>query len=380
MTTKVKKRSKYEDLVLVGREPRTYESHLHDVSFFRDLVQATATNPALRDEATARLVRHQAEVALEQRTNPSTTTGQGGEFVPPGWLIEQFATPARAGRVFGDLVTNLPLPENVQSIHLPSISTGADAQVQSAQGQPVTDVDEVTADATSPVVTVTGESDVSAQLYDLTPTPPGYDGIVFADLSRAYNQSLERQLLAGSGTNGQLRGIQNVSGVGAVSYTSGSPTFAALWPVLGQAAATVGNTRLRPLDCWLVAPRRWAWMASSLDDQHRPIVSPGQGGPHLSDYPEAGGTLPTGPLFGKPAYEDGAIPAGTAADVIIGLHLASADFSLWESTPRLAVATNPLAGTLQDRVQLRRYAAFICTRPSSVVVVSGTGLAQPANF
>jgi len=39
------------------------------------------------------------------------------------------------------------------------------------------------------------------------------------------------------------------------TYTSGSPTLAGLWGALGQAAAAVGNTRLRPLDCWLLAPR-----------------------------------------------------------------------------------------------------------------------------
>ncbi len=377
MTTKPKKR--LGDVVTVRSEPRTYERH-KPVSMFVDLVNSTSTvDPDRRDEAQRRLARHRQECEREQRANPTTGLGSGGEFAVPAWLIGEFATSARAGRVLGDLVPNYQLPSNVSSVHVPNVTSGADAGIQAAQGNAVTDADEVTADATSPVVTIAGNADVSQQLLDFTPAP-GYDQIALTDLTRAYNQTLEKQLLAGTGSAGQLRGITNVTGISTVSYTSGSPTLPGLWAALGQASAAVGNTRLRPLDVWLLAPRRWSWIASSVDDQHRPITSPGNSGPHTTDFPMAGGTLPTGPILGAPAYPDGAIPAGATADVIYGLHLASSDFALWESEPHLLVNTSPLSGTFQVRVSFHRYCAFVVYRPSSVVVLSGTGLAQPSGY
>jgi hypothetical protein len=260
---------------------------------------------------------------VEQRTNPNTTLGTAGEFAPPLWIPESFSTQARAGRVLGDLVQNVPLTTPFpSSVNVPNITTGADANIQAAQGNEGTSVDQVTANAKSPVVTITGNVALSTQLYDLTPTPPGYDLIAFTDLSRAYNANLEAQLLAGSGTNGQLRGVENLSGINAISYADASPTFAEMWPSLGQAQAAIGNTRLQPLEVWLFAPRRWGWFTGQLDDDHRPIVNPGASCDLDDELVLPGGATPVGPIGGRPVYESGAIPAGanptSSSDCISG--------------------------------------------------------------
>ena len=43
---------------------------------------------------------------------------------------------------------------------------------------------------------------------------------------------------------------------------------------------------------------------------------------------------------------------------------------LWESPPKFAVDQEVLSGTLQARLQLRRYAAFVNSKSSAVCVVT----------
>jgi HK97 family phage major capsid protein len=200
------------------------------------------------------------------------------------------------------------------------------------------------------------------------------DGVVYTDLTRAYNQNLEKQLLSGTGTNGQLTGVRNVTGRNGDIDGSSASTIANLWPLIGKLLAGVGNNRLQPVEALLLAPRRWAWIASSVDSSNRPIASPGQQA-HTSDYPTAGGVAPTS-ILGFPAYQDGAIPAGTNADVIIALR--PSDLLLYESTPKFSVLPDVLSGTLQVRLRLHRYVAFVIRRPAAITVL--TGLAQPSGF
>ena len=352
--------------VEVKSEPPTYHPESRD-SFFADLYHRQRGDVG----AMQRLDRNQAE----QRANPNTTLGTGGEFAPPLWVIEKFQTPARAGRVLGDLVNHLVLPPGISSINWPIITTGADAEIQPGQPDPVTSVDQVTSSAVNTsVVTIAGESDASQQLLDLTPSP-GYDGIVYTDLSRAYNAALEVQLLTGSGINGQLTGVQNVTGrqtdvSGGAASTSVSVTYADI----GKAIATVGNGRKLPVTHLLMTPRRWAYVASQVDDSHRPIETPS--GPHPDQAVPAGGVIPVGRILGKLVYEDGAIPAGSSNDVIVVLR--PEDLFLYESTPKFAVDQGVTSGTLQVRLQLRRYCSFQIPYPSGICVI--TGLTQPTGY
>jgi HK97 family phage major capsid protein len=361
-----------ERAAVVTREAATYRpdgSH----SFFADLC---AVHRGQDFDAAQRLFRHEQETgAVETRTNPNTTAGTGGEFAPPLWAIDHFQTVARAGRVLGDLVNALPLPPNVSSIDWPTMSTGADAEIQPANADAVTEVDEVTGTApNTAVVTIDGEIDASQQLYDLSPPIPGYDAIAYTDLSRAYNANLEKQLLAGTGTNGQLTGVQNVAGRNADVVGTSATSVSVTYDVVGQAVAAIGNNRFLPAEFLLMAPRRWAWLTSRVDDSHRPIETPAS--PHPNDSPPAGGVSVIGRLLGKPVYEDGAIPAGTSADVIVALR--ASDLWLYESTPRLVAVAGSLGGTLQIRLQLRRYVNFQIPYPTALTTV--TGIPAPANY
>lgn len=358
----------HETRVAVKSEPLTYtERGQH--SFFGDLIEARRGNSAARE----RLERHDRET----RSNPTTTLGAGGEFAPPAWLISKWAGPARPSRVLANLIPNMPLPAGVHTIHVPKATTGLLTGIQPAEGAAEVEQDLVTQDNNSPVVSIAGMADVSIQLYEQTPDNPGFDAIAFTDLQRDYDAQLENQLINGTGTNGQLLGLANFSIPTANSIdASGSTTITTLWPQFGQAYAAVGNNRRQSPECWILAPRRWAFIASSLDNSNRPIASPHSEW-HRSDT-IADSVLPVSTMVGAPVYLSGAvISAATQPDS--GYALRPSDMMLFEGDPKMLVSMNSLSGTLQVRLSLRRYVAFVGNRFSGGLAVL-KNMPQPTNF
>lgn len=325
--------------------------------------------------AVAAFETHAAANDLETRVNPNTTLGTGGEFSPPLWLMDRFASGARAGRPFGDLLQPIPLPPGVHSINTPRMTTGSLAGPQTQDGEVLTSQDLVTTQISAPVVTIGGMLDVSQQLEDQAPA--GFDTYAYVDLHRAYNRALEGQLLFGTGVGSQMLGVANVTGINTVDGTS-MTTIATFWPGLGQTAAAVGNNRFYPPEIWLMAPRRWFWIASSVDNSSRPIASPGNTGPATAlDAPYVGGAYSVGPVLGIPTFMDGVIPAGTNNDTVFALR--PSDMFLWESAPKTLVTPESLSGTLQVRIRMFHYVAFMSNRyPTGIGVLKN--LTQPSNF
>lgn len=374
--------------VKVKREPLMYEqgsSH----SFFMDLAKAAGG----KDEyAQFRLQRH----AIETRTNPNTTVGTGGELAPPAYLTQLFATAAKVGRHFPDLVVSLPIPRAISSINIPRfVGTdilGQDTGIQTSGGAPLTDFDDTSAMNTSPVVTIAGRMVVSQQLYDQAGTP-GFDVMAYTELQKDYNAVLAGQMVNGTGTNGQLLGVANftipsantVSGASVpAGLTGASNMIAALWPLLGQAAAAVGNNRGHRPEFWLMAPRRWFAIAGSLDQQSRPVMSPAAQAPG-DPMDTSGGPHPVSQIHGVPVFTEGAIPTTTLPGGSVGA-LAdniycgrTGDMYLFESEPMLQTSVNATAGNLQVSLILHRYAAFVGNIYSSAIGVV-TGIPRPTNY
>jgi len=122
----------------VTKEAMTYDKDGKN-SFVRDMIGAQLRNDRSSWE---RLYRHQQEVAIESR-DISRTDGAGGDFVPPIYLINEYAEFARAARVTADLVTNMALPAGTDSINIPQITTGTLAAFQSADNSATTTRDMV---------------------------------------------------------------------------------------------------------------------------------------------------------------------------------------------------------------------------------------------
>jgi len=364
--------------VVIRSEPLTYREG-GAYSFFSDMIEAQGGDAA----ALRRLQRHRTEMEVERRdvalpdgvearVNPNSTAGTGGEFDVPLWLMDRFADSVSAHRPLGDLCNPLPLPDGVQSIHIPRITTGAILAPQS-DGGAVASQDIVTTDASSNVVTIAGMMDVSQQLMDRSPA--GFDAYAYVELMGDYATALETQLISGTGTGNQLRGVLNVSGTTSIDGSSAS-TAILFFAAVGKAAAGVGNARFLPPQVWLMAPRRWFWLSSLSDSQSRPVFVP-TNGPVPAGYRSAGDADPVGPLLGLPVYLDGAIPAGSTADTVVCVR--PSDMLLFESTPRFMVTPQPLSGTLQARLSIHKYVAFVPHRyPSAIGKV--TALAAPSGF
>ncbi len=372
--------------VEVRAEPLTYhEGGRH--SFVRDTLAYNFKN---EDEARERLERHGAEMAVElrardqkaqrearrlgetidatfeKRVNPNPTAGQGLSFAPPLWLIDQFASTPRPERVLANLIPNAyDLPAGVSSINVPRMTASTVVQPTSPLSA-VPDQDVTDTSLVSTVQTFAGMVDCSLQLLEQSPPDASFDLVVYRDAMAAADAQLETQLITGTGTGAQLLGLLNISGITAVTYTAGSPTGTAMFPYFGNVFAQVSDARDLPPEAWLMRGARYVWLATSEDQQNRPLETPDPGTPGI------------GSLVGTPIYLDGAIPAtlggvGGTQDAVLAVR--PSDFLLWEGTPVLEVFREPLAGSLGARIRVRKYAAAILGRyPSGIGTLTGTGL------
>jgi HK97 family phage major capsid protein len=320
----------------------------------------------------------------EYRVNPSRQDGQGGYFVPPLWLVDEFIPYLRNGRPFMSAVRQIELPGGTDSINIPKVNTGTVTGMQADNGG-VASQDLTDTFVTAPVRTIAGQQDIAMQLLDQSPV--AFDEIVFADLLADYAYRVDLQGWSGVGTGVQLKGIDYVSGVNAVTYTDASPTLPELFVPLAQGLSQLARNRKRVdgVSWWMQAPR-WYWAASQLDSSNRPLITPTDQGPYntmaLPDgAPAAQG--PVGRILGTPVNLDLSITttdgAGVNQDRVYAIR--TEDLYLFEGAMRTRAMTEVLSGTLQVRLQVYNYVAFLPDRfPTAISVISGTGLTAPSGF
>jgi HK97 family phage major capsid protein len=225
------------------------------------------------DAAPAGYNRRARDNAFEKRVNPNRTDGQGGFFVPPLWLVDEYIDLPRFGRTTANLCKTMGLPSGTDSINLPKVATGtAAAQTADAAGVSSTDLTDTSVSA--PVRTIAGQQDIAIQLLDQSPW--GFDEVVFADLIADYNAKLDVQVISGSGAAGQVTGILNVAGINAVTYTDATPDAAR---AVGAAAAVGLAGREEPQAAAtgvVMTPSMWYWALSQLDTTGRPLIVPNE--------------------------------------------------------------------------------------------------------
>ena len=285
--------------IRVTAEPLTYERAPEcRQSFVRDLVLDAQHEP----RATARLQRHAQEMHVElrarhrrteleqrrlendlgarfeSRVNPNTTPGQGGNFAPPLWAIEEFATAPRPERVLAGLIPGFPLASGVSSVNRPG-SPRVLLRTPTRIPAPSPTATSPTQAVTSSTVTIAGMEDVSIQLLEQSPVGAHLDWAFFKDLSADYDRQLETQLFNGTGNNSgpQLWGVQGLPSTTPttnVTYTTVSPTVIGLWTYLGELWGQVADARHAQPEAWFVRGGRWAWLASGEDTSNRPISTP----------------------------------------------------------------------------------------------------------
>lgn len=402
--------ARYDDLVdrvtpkvQVKSEPLTYQRH-GDASFIADKV---AVSSGTVDQAPRhRLDRHAAEMRVELakrdkerraaydraaaaggwttelRANMNRTATTGGEFSPPLWLMDLTAGIARAPRQVADLCRTIPLPGDVQIVNIPRVTAGGATAPQTADGAAVQKTDMVTSTVPCPVRTIAGAQVASLSLLEQSIPTAALDEIVFADLLDDYGSALASQIIAGTGSSGQLTGMLAVAGTNAVAYTDASPTAGELLGATGQAVSVAATLRKRPGGIVIMHPRRWAWIGSGVDTAGAPFLDVSADQLQVDEHGEIIG--PAGVFATRPVYQDTSIPtnlgAGTNEDRIIVTR--PADHVLLEGEPTFTVTTTATeADALSVRLQFRRYVAFTAARhPEATSIVAGTGLAAPAGY
>jgi HK97 family phage major capsid protein len=333
----------------------------------------------------------------------SRTDGQGGYFVPPLWLVDDYIMFLRAGRVFADQWTNLPLPSGTDSINIPRVVLGTATGPQPADGSPLPGRDMTDNFVNALVRTVAGQQDAAIQLLDQSPV--AFDQIIFKDLMADYALNLSGQLIVGSGTNGQLSGLYPAGTLGSssgpsttgfvVSDNGAAWTAAAgtnnFYAGIAKLLSQISRNRFAPPTRILTNPAVWYALSSAVDGSLRPLVVPSQQG---IGYNEAagmdGGPVAEGPvghILGVPWLIDpnipltfggattkpsiGAISQGNVAPIdgtgsgntqtpaVAGVF---SDLYLWEGELRSRTLSEVLSGTLQVRFQVYGYAADMPNR------------------
>jgi HK97 family phage major capsid protein len=349
--------------VAVGEEPHTYRRDNSDkISFFGDILAARKGDPLAAD----RLAKHQRE------TRDVTTADPGaGVFVPPVYLDEMWAELPREGRPFADVLPKMPLPPAGNVIEIPRITTGTAVAVQTSEASAVqeTDIDGTLLSVN--VRTIAGQNDVSLQALERT--APGLDFLIFQDLRADYDEQLDTQCISGTGASGQHLGINAVTGINTVTYTDASPTAAEFVPKIYDGVQQIAAGRFRRADTILLHPRRAAWMASNLSSTF-PLFQ-------LGVLNQAAGTQQAGfvdNFAGLRVVVDANISTTIATDQDEVLIVRAADLFLMEGPLRVRVFEDVLSGTLQVRLQVVAYSAFVSGRqPEAIARIRGTGLAAP---
>lgn len=374
---------------VIGREEMTYDKR-GEHSFVRDMI-----NSQLRNDSSAwdRLHRHQAEAAVELR-DINRTDASGGDFVPPLYLINEYAEFARAKRVTANLTTNMALPAGTDSINIPQITTGSRTGFQSADNSstyaPASPRDLVTSTVTGRVETISGFENVSIQLVEQSPIAGGLDKLIFGDLMADYALQLNTAVAgAGAGTAGTLKGFvtlgtDTTNGI-PTTWTETTPTGVNAAKAILQAVSQVVTNRFQPAEAIVMHPSTWYWLSSQVDSSNRPLVVPTANGPFNANgvvtNPGAD-SMNVGTIAGLPVYIDATITkaygAGTnQSPILVGKF---SDSYLFESGMKTRVLPDVLSANLTVRFQVYGYAALLHRFNRSVSAITGTGAIAPSGF
>jgi hypothetical protein len=310
---------------------------------------------------------------FEYRVNPSLKIGYGGEFAPPWWVNEMFATARRSSPVLQRLIPTFDLPRGVSSVNLPRVITGSTVSTQ-VPNSPVDSLGFTTEAASSPAVIFAGISDWPIESLEQSPIGAHLDWVVFKDMFESSDFDVEKAFINGLGPKyEEWYGLIELSGTNEVVYTSGSPTGTAMVPKIGEILAQVGVKRRKPPEALVVNTSRFFWLATSEDNSNRPLS--------IEDYPDS--DFPNAGFASVGVYLDDAIQpvygATKEQDAIFALR--PKDMVLFDSAPVTMIESDVLSGTLEVRFALRRTVAAILGRyPSGVSKLVGTGMTPVEGF
>jgi HK97 family phage major capsid protein len=304
--------------------------------------------------------RNQALYHREYRTGLNTSVGTGGAATMPYWDTDHFVIGAHALAPLAGLATNVPLPPHGNSVVLPQITSGVTAAVQYPQNTSVTDgsVTYVDAAQTCPKSTLMAPITLGRQLIDQG--FPGYGRVLARELGAAIGAVKETQLISGSGSSGQVAGIESQAGVQTISATG---SVAGIYNALSQAISLISTSRLRMPDFVAGSPELFAYLAASIGTTGNPFMPP-------RPYEMLNGVAPENipaELMGMKFVADPQVAASLGAQyMIVGV---SSDLILWEGPIDVVFHRQTLANQLSVLCVATQEIAFGLQYPTGVVIV-----------
>lgn len=360
---------KKAESVTVIRDEHVYRPDERSYTFISDLTKATLKgDPAARE----RLERNDR---LVMETRDVTTGDPGaGSFVPPVYLGSLWQEKLRAQRVVANLLPRFDVGSFGTSFTVPKVNTGGSVASQAGENTNFSETDADSNTLTAYLETIGGLQDSSLQALERT--DPAWQDVILDDLTRAYNEEVERQVLhgAGNGSN-ELPGLLGVTGNIDVTWTETTPAgttgLKAIYDCISQQGTNLVTSRVIAMH-----PRRAAWFASQTSTSF-PIFQ--QGGLMQASGTQDNGMV--GNIAGLPVYASAKIlttrGAGTNQDVIFVLDPSFLRFG--ETAPRVEVFRDVLSQSGGVRIRLYAYAALIADRlPAAIANIEGTGLATPS--
>ena len=355
-------------------------------SYFYDMYKSSTGDSSARE----RLDRHSLQFrdaarsidAPEMRAI-STTSGAGGEFAPPLWLINAYIAAVRPARATADAVTKIPLPAGTDLINIPKIQTGTAVALQQVNNTSLNIQDITTTSVAAPVLTVGGGQIISLQLFQQSPMAGQMDKVILSDLLADYARQIGTLVINGTGSAGQPTGLLTVAG-SSIAYTDASPGFMGpgkLYAQIGKAIQTIQTTRYLAPTVIVMHPRRWAWCAVQVDSAGRAVILPNDNGPLNASAVQMSGNAEgyVGKMFGLPVIVDPNIPintgVGTNQDPIIVMK--ADDTWLYEGQLNAQVFAETYSNTLGLFARVYAYFALAHRLPQSIAVINGTGLVTP---
>jgi HK97 family phage major capsid protein len=360
---------------IVTSEQLTYSERSSN-DFLTDALKAQFKTDG---EASARIARHQQEMAIEKR---AVGTSNFAGLVVPQYLVDLYAPLARAGRPFADAARKHQLPTQGMSVVISKINTGTTTAYQTSQNTAAVSQDIADNTLTVNVNTIAGQQSVSKQAL-----LRGYniEGIVLGDLIRDYHTKLDNSLLNGSGSNGQPLGLLNMTTGVLVTYTATTGTVAGLYPKIADAIQQIqSNIYVNP-NAVIMHPLRLGFLLAGVDSSNRPLIVPQAYNPM-----NAMGTGNGTPSYGNSGYSILGLPiivdanistaqgTSTNQDTIFVVDLNEAH--LWEeaAAPTYVTFEEP-SGKVAINIVLFGMSAFTAERyPKAIAQINGTGLATPS--
>lgn len=350
-------------------EERTYRPDRREQSFFSD---AFKWHERSDRNASERIERHMRESEVEFR---DITTGTLNGLVPPLYLLDQAARLARAGRVLADAYPKYPLPEFGMTMYATRVTTSPATAMQTSQNTAPMETDIVTTDLSFGVNSLIGVQDISRQALQRGAVT---DQLIMNELVADYAQKLDTQLISGSGSNGQHKGLLNI---GATTASFTGTTVASFYSKVVGLLSGVASNRYQPAEVIIMAPRRWHWLLAQSDTSGRPVVVPNPGASF--NVMGTGGTavdIVAGTLAGVPVIVDANMSltegASSNEDRVIVTRLSDAVFA--EGDLMSFQFEQFITPPTTIRLAVMGYSAFTAERYTvATQVLVGTGLTAP---